>query len=363
MPDPRRVQVFGPAYLDRVLLVDGPIHESGQPPVDQSVDGVLTFGHGLRFSTSAGFSVTIEPPDDWPGPTVLIDLSGVTIRADVARRGLAWHDDLGGMGAGFAAALGGELIHAVGSVDDPMSREILDRLDRLSIRRRTIRVPQNQADWTLLVTSGPFGDKMPVGFRGCHAAVGSLKPALREAGDCDLRVVASWPNRLAAEALNAPGAGVRVFAPTLRNMRDREYSVVRFAESIDILCCNLREWEALDDREQIAWRIPVLAVTNGPSGSSVRFTTPEGEPGRVDLAAFPRLKPPRDTNRAGEAFAATLITSLLDAGWSNGVVDQALMTRAAERARAAAGLVLDRLGFGFPTTAEIDTAIRAGRVE
>ena len=51
---------------------------------------------------------------------------------------------------------------------------------------------------------------------------------------------------------------------------------MRFAESVDVLCCNRREWESLDDREEVAWRVSILAVTDGPHGSVVRFTTPEG---------------------------------------------------------------------------------------
>ncbi len=147
-------------------------------------------------------------------------------------------------------------------------------------------------------------------------------------------------------------------------MQDRECSVASFAASIDILCCNRSEWETLEDRESAAWQVSILAVTDGPAGSTVRYTTPSGDSGRLHLPAFPRGRPPLDTNRAGEAYAATLISTLLDHDWraATGVVEESLMQVAAERAAAAAALVLDRALFGFPTPAEIDRALQEGSV-
>jgi sugar/nucleoside kinase (ribokinase family) len=365
MTSRRRVQVFGPAYLDRVLLVDRPLAGPGEPPLDQSVDGAWTFGAGLVFRDPHGSTLVVEPPTDWPGPCGTVALS--TRLGDwpagrtLSTRGLFWHDDLGGMGAGYASALGGVLVSALGSEDDPMSEAISAALRRAGVRHSPARVEGKTADWTLLVTSGPHGDKLPVGFRGCHAALGSLDAA---AEPCDLRVVSAFPNPMAAQTLRASGASVRFFAPAMRNMIDQELPVSRFAEWIDILCCNRREWESLEDREQVAWLVSILAVTDGPNGSLVRYTTPAGEAGRIEVPPFPRSSPPRDTNRAGEAFASTLVTTLLDGGWSVGNgVEESLVRLAGARASAAAALVLDRAQFGFPTPDEIDAALRAGRVE
>jgi len=363
MTRPPSTQVFGPAYLDRVVLVDRPLRPEDQPPLDQSVDGVWVTGPGLTLRDPSGTAVAVEPPPGWPGPVGEVRLAGRLADGppwSVAALGLSWHDDLGGMGSGYAAAFGGELVSALGPEGDAMSRAVSEKLAAAGVRHRPVRVGL-PADWTLLVTSGPFGDKLPVGFRGCHAAV-EPRDIEAAAGPCDLRVVAALPNRLAAVALRAPGAKVRFFAPAMRNTTDRDEPVGRFADWVDVLCCNRREWERLDDREQVAWRVSVLAVTDGPNGSTVRFTTPEGEAGRVEMPAFPRDRPPRDTNRAGEAYASTLLASLLDGGWSPGVADPSLVRRAAERASAAAALVLDRAGFGFPTADEIDAALRAGRV-
>jgi ribokinase len=364
-----RTLVFGPAYLDRVVRVDRPlIDPTIGPPLDLSVDGRWRFGDGLTLVDPTGSTITIALPDEWPGPRGEVKLSrSLSTRSTPWQRAvqaLSWHDDLGGMGAGFAAAFGGELISALGPENDSMSQAITALLERAGVKHHAIRVPDQPADWTLLITSAEFGDKLPIGFRGCHAALSSLSPWADEQ-PCALRVVAALPNSLAAQVLRAPGAAVRFFAPALRNMTDRDCPISGFAESIDVLSCNRREWESLADREEVAWRVSILAITDGPNGSLVRFTTPTGEPGRMTIPAFPRSHPPRDTNRAGEAYAAALVTGLLEGGWDarSGVVAAALMRSAAERASAAAALVLGRPDFGFPSPTQISEAIRAGRVE
>jgi sugar/nucleoside kinase (ribokinase family) len=366
----RRVAVFGPAYLDRVLRVDRPLIDPALgPPIDQSVDGEWKFGTSptLEVVDPGDYTLEIVLPGDWPGPTGEVYLErpireGVRGRRIV--RGLAWQDDLGGMGAGYAAALNGTLWSALGQESDPTGQAIARRLAEVGIDHQPIHVTGRSADWTLLISSGEFGDKLPIGFRGCHAA---LTPESLDAigqRPCDLRVVASLPNHLAAHVLRAPGAPARFFAPAMRNMRDRDCPISSFAASIDILSCNRREWETLEDREEVAWQVSILVVTDGPDGSTVRFTTPTGEAGLLRMPAFPRQRPPRDTNRAGESYAATLVSTLLDRGWSarSGVVETGTIRLAAARAAVAAALQLDRVDFGFPSPAEIDSALRACRI-
>ncbi len=367
----RRVAVFGPAYLDRVLAVDGPlIDPSAGPPLDQSVEGAWTFGpeNTLALIDPSGDTIAIELPADWPGPTGEIRLSRPICPSGCGRRhvnGLAWHDDLGGMGAGFAAALGGVLWSALGPLGDSMSQAIAGRLAQHGVTHRPLRVVDQPADWTLLVTSGPFGDKLPIGFRGCHERLDAESLVLAAGQPCDLRVVASLPNRLAGAALSAPGAKARLFAPAMRNVLDRDCSVAGFASAIDILCCNRLEWETLLDQREIAWAVSILVVTDGSAGSLVRFTTESGDPGRLQIPALPRERPPCDTNRAGEAYAATLVATLLDHGWDAraGVVEEGLIRLAANRASAAAALELDLVEFGFPGAEQIDAALRAGGVD
>jgi hypothetical protein len=113
----------------------------------------------------------------------------------------------------------------------------------------------------------------------------------------------------------------------------------------------------------VARRVWVVAITDGPLGSLVQFRSRRRGADEVCVAALPRSHPPRDTNRAGEAYASTLVTTLLDAGWVPGPLGRDLAQFAAERASAAAALVLDLADFGFPEAAAIDAALRAGRVE
>lgn len=365
-----RARVYGPAYLDRVLRVDRPLRVgSAAPPLDQSVNGRSRTGEadGLALIDPTGAAIAVKTPDDWPGPFGIVELDQAVFDSASGTplvETLGWLDDLGGMGAGFASALGGTLVSALGSEADPTSRLIVSMLEKQGIAREGPRVDDQPADWTLLITSGEHGDKLAVGFRGCHASLGpdAFGPYL--VNPCDCRVVAGLPNRLAAEALRAPGARLRVFAPALRNMIDREPSVLEMAADVDILCCNRLEWESLEDREEVAARISILVVTEGASGSFARYTEPWGESRRIRIPAFPRSRPPRDTNRAGEAFASWLVATLVDSGWepSSGVVDDETMRAALTRASAAAALVLDLEEFGFPTDDQVDAAIRRGIV-
>ncbi|WP_422926212.1 PfkB family carbohydrate kinase [Singulisphaera sp. PoT] len=360
-----RILVFGPAYLDRVLHVDRPLVDpQSSPPLDQSVDGAWKFGDGLTLVDPNGSEILVSLPNDWPGPNGTIEISGPLGKGlrphQLPVEGLSWHDDLGGMGAGYAAAFGGELISALGSDNDSMSRSIAAEVASLGIVHHPSRLDEQPADWTLLVTSGRFGDKLPIGFRGCHARWSLPERWLNE--PCDLRVVAALPNTLASQTLRAKGAAIRFFAPTMRNMTDPICQVAEFADEIDILSCNRHEWERLPNREQIAWRVSILSITDGENGAEVRFTSPTGEPGHVHVPVFPRELPPRDTNRAGEAFASTLVRTLLDHGWRSGVIEESLIRNAAERAAAAAALELDMLRFGFPSPTEVDSALASGRI-
>jgi ribokinase len=262
------------------------------------------------------------------------------------------------MGAGFACAFGGTLHLLLGDESEPIGRRVIELLDGIGIAHRATHVPGRLGEWTLLVTSGEFGDKLPIGFRdpGTHDA------PIIPSESCDLLVAASMTNRRAAAALARVEARVRLFAPAMRNVTDTEPKVSSFAGDIDILCCNRTEWESIADREEVAWRVSILAVTDGPRGAEIRYTTPTGDAGRLEIPAFPRREPPKDTNRAGEAFASRLVTTLLDGGWSPGTTEEGLIRRAAERASAAAALELDRVDFGFPTAEEVDRALLEGLV-
>src|SRR4051795_3908858 len=73
-----RASVFGPAYLDRVLRVDCPLHDPATGlPLDQSVDGVGRFREGsmLELREPSRHVIEVGLPDGWPGPAGVIELS------------------------------------------------------------------------------------------------------------------------------------------------------------------------------------------------------------------------------------------------------------------------------------------------
>ncbi len=369
MPTPRKALVFGPAYIDRVLLVDRPlVNPTLGRTIDRSVTGEwvdMSFPfESILITGLAEGDTEIEPPPGWPGPTGFISAGDEPNVGDspelLSVRGVDWHDDLGGMGPGFASALGGTLRLLVGDDSDPIRARVLDRLRAAGIAHRPTVVPGRLGEWTLLVTSGEHGDKLAIGFRDGSPADFAADPV--DDGPCDLLVAASMTNRRAAWALERIDARVKLFAPALRNMADLDPKVSAFARHIDILSCNAVEWATLADREEVAWRVSILAVTDGPRGATVRYTNPVGDAGLLTIPAFPRRRPPVDTNRAGEAFAAALTTALLDAGWTPGPAADDLVRLAATRASAASALVLDRADFGFPTAEEVDRALRDGIV-
>jgi ribokinase len=148
----------------------------------------------------------------------------------------------------------------------------------------------------------------------------------------------------------------------MRNVLDRTVPLEGFIEGVNILSCNRREWEELEGPEAILRQVDVVAITDGPRGCGIHFRDPNGRHSSLRLPAFARSHPPRDTNRAGEAFASTLVKSLLESGWSGGAENAAIVRHAAERASAAAALVLDRSDFGFPADREIDQALARGNV-
>ncbi|MFO0909760.1 MAG: PfkB family carbohydrate kinase [Isosphaeraceae bacterium] len=357
------VRVYGPAYLDRVVRVAEALHPTeSRRPLDQSIPGQWKFGPGLMITAAGEPALRLAIPDRWAGPTGIVELEtplALTESKFVSVE--SHHDDLGGMGAGFAAALGAKLTCILGDASDPTTTEIERLLAQAGIEFRPLRVNGQPSDWTLLLTSGPFGDKLAIGFRSCHTAASELTLP-PEDDPCDLRIVAGLPNRLAEAALSRPGARIRMLAPSLRNMISRDPPVGRLARSVDVLSCNRNEWESLDDREQVAWQLSVLIITDGCDGSRIRFTTPEGESCQLHVPAFPREAPPCDTNRAGEAFASAFAAELLDSRWQPGSAEESLIRAAGQRASAAAGLVLDLEKFGFPSREMISLVIARGGI-
>ncbi len=365
----RSIRVFGPAYRDRVSRVDRPLLNRGI--VDGSFEGVREEAIGpTRIVDQDGGSIEIREyrPGGGEQPGQLVRIQG-----RMCDRGGPWtrvvccqstSESLGGMGAGFAAALRGDLVSALGGDDsglDSTGEWISRELARHEIPHEPILIPGRESDLTWIISSGRFGDKLAIGFRGCHSSVTSLGPA-DLARACDLLVVAGFANHLVAQTLAIP-ASIRMLAPAIRNMTETATPLASLAGRFHYLACNRREWEAMDGREHVARNTPLISITDGPAGCRVLYLDRDARVNEFSLPAFPRDEPPIDTNRAGEAFAATLISALLDGGWDPGANDPAMIRGAALRGSVAAALVLDMEEFGFPGAGAIDQALLAGRVK
>jgi sugar/nucleoside kinase (ribokinase family) len=240
-----------------------------------------------------------------------------------------------------------------------VSKSIDSLLARHHIHHRPLRVLDHKADWTLLLTSGSFGDKLPIGFRGCHDAL----TALPKPDKCDLLVFAGLANRLLSKLLSERTADVCLLAPAMRNVVDRQTPLASCLQNVDIISCNRGEWERLANRAEILERTPIVAVTDGAKGGLIYFHDLDRTANTLSFPAFPRTHPPRDTNRAGEAFGSTFVKTLIAGGWMPGPCSRELIRQAALHASVAAALVIDRLSFGFPSDDTIESALKRGTVE
>lgn len=361
--------IYGPAYLDLVMRTACPLVGPGRPPLDKSVDGCLAADLGPQTS------LTLQAPDHkWlnisglsPGlhPTGTLHLSHPVLDlAEMTVEPIEIASDLGGMGAGFAAALGGVLVSALGSADDPSKLLIEASLKQHRIDHRPVIVPQSATDWTLIVTSGPHGDKLPVGLRGCHARLTAQQ--MLQPGPWGVVVAASLPNSLLAELFISHQSSLRLLAPAMRNCRDRTTPLGHLAGLAELLCLNSHEWQELQPEDRQIWldSNAMIAVTQGSDGAEILWVNERGQRLKHHEPVFPRSMPPVDTNRAGEAFAAFFLEELIGQGWSKARpgVTQKMIASAARAGAAAAGLAINMPRFGFPTATQLKSTLELGRI-
>lgn len=358
--------IFGPAYLDIVMRVAGPIADR---PIDLGCDGHLVpdcFDR-LEIGCPNGASLLIPGVKGTACPTGRLMTAHDVLPAGLNRTMAVIEtlEDLGGMGAGYAAALGGRLVFALARPEDPLSARVRQAIEREKIDHRLITIAAiPQADTTFIVTSGTHGDKLPVGLRGCHA---SLEPVDVLGYDhAPIVVAASLANALMHAVLSERQDSLRILAPSARNCRDRSYPLGRLADVTDLLAINAGEWAELTETDRRAFEdsAAILSITRGPEGAEIHWRNELGERQNHFEPAFPRRRPPVDTNRAGEAFASFLILKLVDHGWSHEhrAFDAQAVRVAASHASAAAGLVIGMPRFEFPSQVDVERAVRLGEI-
>ncbi|MBI1323890.1 hypothetical protein GC170_12005 [bacterium] len=358
--------IFGPAYLDLVVRVAGPISHR---PIDLGSDGHFDPDSldRLEIICPNGAALIIPGLKGTACPTGRLTTANDVLPAGLNRTMamIETFEDLGGMGSGYAAALGGRLVSALAQPIDPLSARVRQAIAKHGIDHRAVSfVDIAQADTTFIVTSGPSGDKLPIGLRGCHA---SLEPDDVLGYDhAPIVVAASLSNALMHAVLVEARESLRILAPSARNCRDRMYPLSRMAAVTDLLALNAGEWAELTETDRRAFEdsAAILSITRGPEGAEILWRNRRRERESHFEPAFPRRRPPVDTNRAGEAFATHLIRKLVETGWSHErrTVDERAVRVAALYASAAAGLVIGMPRFGFPSSKDVERIVGLGEI-
>ncbi|MFM7315567.1 MAG: carbohydrate kinase family protein, partial [bacterium] len=262
-------------------------------------------------------------------------------------------EEIGGMGAGYAHLLDATLISCLPEKSCPIKNRIQYLIQANSISHQTILISNTETDWTLLVSSGRHGDKLPIGLRGCHDRLKTTS-AIPPGPYADVVVVASLRNELMLKLLKQHSGAIRMLSPALRNCYPDSNTITldEMAEYAEILAVNRFEWLAMGESARTAWESSgaIISVTDGPGGATVSWRGPGGKRECHYEPAFPRSIAPVDTNRAGEAFSGTLLSELTKMGWPGRghSPSREMIEKATKIASVAAGLTIQISGFGFP---------------
>jgi sugar/nucleoside kinase (ribokinase family) len=357
---PITAQVIGAAYLDEVVDVDGAL--CPEPPVridysrtEARRSPLSEPGTCLLIESPGGDSIRVTDPLAPGGTRIelaeerIVDARGEAppVRSEVAligRRTL-----LGGMGAGFALALGARLVLPLGE-RDAESHEVLRLLDAHGIAHAPVRVSGQTTDTTVLIWSSA-GDKLPIGRRTASRAV-RPEHLLAQCAPAYLTLVTSLPNATVARLVRALHGWV-MFTPSLRNVR--EGGLGEIAARVDAVSMNAIEWRGAE--EQVGERCPLVVVTRGAEGAAVRFRDEAGALRWTEVPAAP-VPVMADANRAGEAFAAGFLAALVERQWpeamQRGRYSGRAVREAAWRGALAAALELGIRELAFPSRDDIE---------
>lgn len=358
------VKVVGPAYIDEVVEVEGALFGPGRSArADYSLtearrETLVEPDVFVRVSSPGGDCITVRQPDADSGRLVVTedrrligpqDENLPAMSSRVLLRGV--RRQLGGMGAGYALALGAGLALPVGQSEEDAAR-LLSLLDDSGIRHTSVAVPGARTDTTLVLSSSA-GDKLPVGRRSASRRV-TAEALLRAVGQADILVVTSLPNAVAGEVMRRSGGWV-MWTPSLRNIR--EGGCAEAARCADALSTNSVEWQAMRGREEVRRRCPLVIVTHGAHGVAVSYRAETGVTKWIGMPAAPLRGEISDPNHAGEAFTASMVGALLAAAGrgalERGLYDEEAIIEAAWQGCLSARLELDIRELAFPWRPEV----------
>jgi sugar/nucleoside kinase (ribokinase family) len=348
--------VFGPAYLDTVIVIEGPLVRTVSTPLDQSLSAVSCTPRTdglLQLSGPTGDLLELILPADSPitgasyqlrEPLLARVCAGQTIpvvteRHDVRRA----YRQLGGMGAGYAKAFDGILCAPFGQ--DALGETVQSLLAEVAVAVQPTRLPSLTSDQTLIILS-EHNDKLAIGER--HALLHWTPQAKHFALAARARVLVfcGATNAFAAAVLAGGQPGLVMYAPSMRNIDDAAVPLHTLAPYLHYLALNALEWSQLaaHAREALLAQVPLITVTEGPRGSRV-FAS-----GRHwDVPAAPAAGP-IDTNRAGETYAATFLKAIVHGCplFPRHELDDRLIVWAATVASRQAARQLSLTDFAFP---------------
>lgn len=349
MAGERRPLVYGPAYLDRVAVLASPL---AAYPLDQSLLALRseprTDGRILLRGEN-GDAVTLHLPADAGAAAVTYELAepilartcGAQAPPVVAEIAVTrFSEELGGMGAGYAKALGGVLRCPLGT--DAVGASVHSLLDRYAIDTLPSLLPDCPSDTSLLLLAE--GEKVAVGVRQAMVQWTATAEDRALLAEADALVCCGAPNAQVAEILGHATGSV-LCAPAMRNVGDTATPLADLAEHIHYLALNALEWAHLPGHDALRTLVPVITITDGPRGSRVLLGEEE-----FFVPADP-VTGAIDTNRAGETYGAAFFTVLRREApdfYRTRRVSRAVAEHAATVATRQAARQLTLSGFAFP---------------
>lgn len=352
--------VFGPAYLDIVVVIDQPLVTAfADITLDQSLPASRSEGRDdgqLMLIGNNGDALSLQLPPQCSSFASTYYLSEPVLARHWGTQATEivsgnyyisqLHTQLGGMGAGFAKALSGLLCAPFGY--DKTAKAVTNELLQHDIEFSPQYLPVVNSDSSLVILS-PKGDKLAIGVREAmlHWHVTAHNKQL--VNNAEIVVFCGAPNAFMAEVLAVCHPQTFIMcAPSFRNIIDPVVPFASLVPAIHYLTLNRQEWERLPDKDAYRHDIPIISVTDGPHGSVIY------QPAKAIMKIPTQaVQGDIDSNRAGETYAAAFLKYLLHAGIPpvsqirDGLPRQ-LVKRAALYATAQAVKQLSLTAFAFP---------------
>lgn len=348
--------VYGPAYLDYIAEIASPLLPQSGLVLDQSLPAYLSVPRDdskIVLMSELDDCIVFVLPTQFAEQAASYQLCEAVLGRQMgfaqARAMRVTHDvtsfsvQLGGMGAGYALALRGNLRLPLGN--DKIGRKVLAELFSYNIPAIPAILADCSTDTSLVILS-PRGDKLAVGVRQAMKIWQSNEDDSSLLATASSLVFAGASNRLMAELLKNCLPIPVMCAPAMRNVCDEESPLAEMAEKISYLSLNALEWQYLPERDYCRATIPVITITEGAAGCRVLLKSGEefSLPANYVAGSI-------NTNRAGETYGSSFFKVLIKhaPGFNyNGLVSEKVARYAAKIALRQAARQLEIEHFAFP---------------